>query len=251
MYRENMLCWAMRLLHTHALRCLDDADERVRVTACSACCRLLSRVAVDARTRRHKHGKIAGATALSGVAEENPSASGADPGTIPHGGRDGGSGAVGIPGMGGFVPMPCTPMAGEALSDATGVLLGARGGGVGGAGSMSAFSVLGGGIVGGDSLGVGLSAGDGGPGSRRGRIRLSLSDDRIGAVLRENVASAGWGDAFGGTTKGEAGAEWVWARRASLDVLQRLLMVGLSDETACVRREVVVGLEVGASVRTL
>lgn len=47
-YRQEMLERAMSILHLHALRCLDDADERVRMAACSACCRLLARAALDA-----------------------------------------------------------------------------------------------------------------------------------------------------------------------------------------------------------
>lgn len=44
-----MLGRAMDLLRSHALRCLNDAGERVRIAACSACCRLLARAAVDSR----------------------------------------------------------------------------------------------------------------------------------------------------------------------------------------------------------
>lgn len=59
----------MSILHLHALRCLDDADERVRMAACSACCRLLARATLDARPSSLGISSGNGAAAVTGEPE--------------------------------------------------------------------------------------------------------------------------------------------------------------------------------------
>lgn len=85
----------------------------------------------------------------------------------------------------------------------------------------------------------------GGGGLGGSRQRRSSSDDRMGGLRWEAVKAAAWSDSFGGGFSGDGAAAWV--TKACLEVLERLLTVGLSDEAASVRREVVVGLEVSKS----
>lgn len=64
-YRQEMLERSMSILHLHALRCLDDADERVRMAACSTCCRLLARAALDAPPTSLGNGSGSGSGAVA------------------------------------------------------------------------------------------------------------------------------------------------------------------------------------------
>lgn len=218
----------MHLLHLHALRCLDDADERVRMAACSACCRLLARAAADARS-----GAAAASRAASGAASSGGGTGGGN-------GNGGGSSGVSmgkeavfsdyLTGSGTNTPRSATPTTfGEGHKDGGIPFLGGNGGGLGGG-------------LGGGRGGL-FSGGGGGGGGGGGRGRLSMME----TGCDDSGAFGGWGDWFGGGGFDGAGGVAAWVRGSCLEVLERLLTVGLADEAPLVRLEIVRGLEVRGS----
>lgn len=241
-YRQEKLGRVMDLLHTHALRCLDDADERVRVAACSACCRLLSRAAIDARSCRPKPGEASqnqagGVNVASGAGDDGLGVSVGER-LLAHAHKDvSSSGGGGSQGMSGIFSSSMS-FGGEMHGDASSVAPGSRGGGTS-SGNPGASGPPGSSLGGIDSSSGATGLGDSGLGGRRAKTRLSWSGDRAGWLSRD---PSFWGEVSVRGMRGEGIAAWV--RTACLEVLERLLTVGLSDEAGCVRQEVVVGLEV-------
>lgn len=71
-------------------------------------------------------------------------------------------------------------------------------------------------------------------------LALSVSEDEgmVGGLSLGIGMGMGMGTGVGG------GITASWVRSACKEVLERMLTVGLADEARCVRREVVIGLEV-------
>lgn len=98
-------------------------------------------------------------------------------------------------------------------------------------------------------MGDGTSSGGGsGTGAGIGGMRPPVSDNRPGGLLRDGGSALvpDWGRGGGGARAGGYGGAEVaaWVRQTCLEVLERLLTVGLSDEAPYVRQEIVIGLEV-------
>ena len=283
-----MLGRAMRLLHLHALRCLDDPDKRVRMAACSACCRLLARAAVDARSAAHRSSSLPRPVSAVGGGGGVGVSIGVGVGV----GGVGVGGGGGVPGGGGSLSKPFTGAYGGGSggsgggnsSFSGGFASGFGGGGFGGSGigGGGGSSVWGGGsgttsprpaspLFGGSSAGaVGLpgpaglagggllfstfSHGVAGIGHSGGRLGLSLQQ----AGFRDPAVNGGVWDwlgegSSGGVGRGGSGGSSdravSWVRGACMEVLERLLTVGLADEAVSVRQEVVSGLEVSEANR--
>ncbi|CAN0349561.1 unnamed protein product, partial [Discosporangium mesarthrocarpum] len=197
-YRLEMLRRAMQLMRTHALRCLDDADDRVRASACAACCRLLSRAAPDA----------------------SASASGDRGG---GGGGGGGSGAGSLAGAG------LGPGEGK-VSGGTTVAVMSMGPSPATSPRSDSNPIGGGGVV-------GLAQGN-----RRASWTVGRSMT-FGAGPSSVGDSARGGGVVGGGDR-EAGFKAEdWVKWACVEVLERVLTVGLADESPLVRRAVIGGLE--------
>lgn len=245
-----MLGRAMHFLHMHALRCLDDADERVRVAACSTCCRLLARAAVDARS----------SAARASLAQNHSSGSnnqscgvGGGSGVIAGGGVGVGLASTretfsvaSLAGSGTNTPRSrsATPTFGENPGD---VNVNATNAAAAAAAAVAPAPAAVGLALGGGSGGGGLRGGGllfstlSGGGERdplAAQYGLALSESGFG----EAGAFGGWGDRYGGGFGLDSAA--AWARGVCLEVLERLLTVGLADASAAVRQEVVGGLEV-------
>lgn len=189
----------MRLLHLHALRCLDDPDERVRVAACSACCRLLSRTVADVQSTNGRMRLTTSSTTTSLSASSQTQTQTQLPLKDASGGVISGKGfAYGR----------------EASPAATTTGMGSRSVGSSASSPRSMTPVMG------------------------GALALSVSEDE------GTVGGLSLGIGIGTGTGVGVGVTASWVRSACKEVLERMLTVGLADEARCVRREVVMGLEV-------